>query len=215
MAKHSKNAPLKIFMGIPSGGGWAPEFGMSLLAMGMRMPRSIELVSQNAKGSMLPKNRQDLLKAALKNKCTHILFMDDDMSFPSKALGWLLNADKEFIAAAGSTKDPENPRAAAVGFDGKDLDVYNMAPVEEVRSVGLAFALIKLDRMVNILPPHFMMEWVPQVQDYCGEDVYFCAKWAEAGGRIWVHRELSQQMGHMGQYKYKLKRSNENGGKAG
>jgi hypothetical protein len=196
------NRRLKILVAIPSGGDWTPEFGMSMckLLAGYTGTK-IQLVVQNTRGSMLGNNREKLLVSALKRDCTHIFFLDDDMSFPPEILRWLLLAKKKFVAAAGVTKSDES-HCVAVDLDNDFVDLKTCRAVVEVRSVGLACALIELEPLKKSRPPHFMMEWVPDEKKQCGEDVYFCARWLELGESIWIHRDASRALGHVGSYVY-------------
>ncbi len=204
-AKHSFNGPRKIYVAIPSGGQWDSKFGMSMARLTRAFSNSksnVEMLVANVTGSMLGNNRQKLLIDAMKAKCTHILFIDDDMVFKPEMVQWLIAANKSFIAAAGVTKSKTDCHCVAVDLEDEFVDLRTCGPLVEVRSVGLAFALIELEPLKESYPPHFMMEWIPGEGKQCGEDVYFCAKWLELGEKIYVHREASKQLGHVGNYTY-------------
>ena len=176
MAKSSFNAPRKVLVAVPSGGTWDPKFGMSLarLVRAYSDPKlRVKMVLSNTVSSMLGNNREKLLIQALKLKCTHILFIDDDMVF-----------------------------VVAVDVHDEFVNLATCESLVKVRSVGLAFALIKLEPLKKSQPPHFMMEWIPGEKKQCGEDVYFCAKWDELGEEVWIHREASRALGHVGSYTY-------------
>lgn len=202
---------------IPSGGGWEPAFGMALVRLITRLEREplkgvgkSKVIYLSSCGSMLPQVRQILLTKALKNGADAILFLDDDMVFPANLVHELWAMKKEFAAAAGCTKEEPAKCVAYVG-DGPQRErvrreqLVGASRPMKVTSVGLSSALIRVGPTLRrTRPPHFMMEWIPENGAYCGEDVYFCAKWAAAGGEIFIHPKVSLAMRHVGEKEYHL-----------
>lgn len=146
---------------------------------------------------MLVQSRHNLIAAALKDNCTHILMLDSDMSFPSTTASDLLLRGKDIIGVNATTR---NYPVMTIAHDlkGKRIDSRGKAGVQKVQHVGMAVMLMKREIFHKISPPLFMMEWIPDTGNYCGEDVYFCAKAQAAGYDIWIDHDLSQQVGHLG-----------------
>lgn len=193
---------------VPTSGLWQADFGRSLAMMFVQANswrpegvRSFKISLFSKFSSMLVHNRHELVLHALKRECTHVLFLDDDMVFPPDTLQRLLGWDKDFVAANCTTKgNPTEFIAHDLGW--KRVDSRGKEGVQRVQHVGLAVALIKTDVFMAMDPPLFMMEWVPDMQAYCGEDVFFCAKAQEKGIEIWVDHGLSREVGHVGKLVY-------------
>jgi hypothetical protein len=202
---------IKVGFAIPSLGGWNAKFGVSLVSMVKKTMlwrpepeegfESLQLATYSKEISMLVASRHQLVVAALKDECTHLLFLDSDMTFPSDTLIRLLRAKKEVVAAnATSRAFPVRPIAHDLNW--KEVQSKKKDGLQKVQHVGCAVMLIDLSIMKKLQPPLFMMEWVPDLGDYCGEDIYFCAKLQEAGIDLWVDHTLSKQIGHEGRLVY-------------
>ena len=172
---------------------------------------SVNYRVHNARGSVLPNTRQDMLNRSIEVGCTHMLFLDSDMTFPEDIVHRLLASKKRVIAANCPTKKiPSNPTARLKvpgNAGGKFVYTTDESPkLEKVWRVGTAVMLIDLDifRTNKRLqePSWFDMVWVPEVGKYQGEDWYFCARLEDAGIGIWVDHEVSRQIGHLGSLEY-------------
>lgn len=206
--KDWKYKDTKVAVCIPSGGDWESGAAVSTVMLvndfmqfglpGLRT-RSIHLNSTES--SMLVSNRHNAVKTTLKHGATHMLFIDSDMKFPPWALRRLLSHDLP-VVAANCTRRAFPVQGTAVDFDGKDVDSRGKKGVEAVRQVGGAFMLIRRDVLEKLKPPLFQMEWVPEMDGYCGEDIYFCQLIQAAGFDVMVDHELSMYIGHIGKFTY-------------
>jgi len=192
---------INVAICVPSLGHWEADFGVSLASLCLRMKCPTMVL--NTRGSMLPTNRETLVRIALEKKATHLLFLDSDMHFPPSVFGVLNHWDKDFVAANCVTKRiPAEPTAK--GLDGNP--VYSdprKIGLEEVQHVGLAVALIKAKALKGLSPPLFDMEWRNETGTHDGEDVYLCKKLRkEKGIKLWVDHELSRQIRHVGSFAY-------------
>jgi hypothetical protein len=186
---------------IPANGFWRQEFGKSLAQMvayeGSRPDADTQVSIICRGGSMLASQRFYLLKEAIKAKATHALFLDSDMVFPRDTMKRLLKFDKPFVGANCTTRTmPVKP--VAFDLNGKRIDSRGKFGLQKVRFVGCAVAMINLDVVKPLQPPFFLQDWIPELQDTCGEDVYFCQKLAEAKVDMFVDHELSVKIGHVG-----------------
>jgi len=116
---------------------------------------------------------------------------------PRDTLRRLLSHDLPFVAANCTSREwPPNP--TAIGFDGQRVSSVGRSGLETVRQVGLAVALLRRDLLMKLDPPRFLMDWIPQVKGYCGEDVYFSQLVNHAGFEVVIDHDLSKDVGHVG-----------------
>jgi hypothetical protein len=146
---------------------------------------------------MLSKNREEAVEHMLQSGRTHILFIDSDMVFPRDTLRRLMSHDLPFVAANCTSREfPPNP--TALDFNGKRVISKGKTGLEVVRQVGLAVALIRRDALMKLPAPRFLMDWIPQVKGYCGEDVYFSQLLNVEGFQVVIDHDLSNEVGHVG-----------------
>ena len=193
---------------IPSTGTWKQEFGKCVAMMfadftgwrpeGVKASR-IRLFAVAT--SMLVYSRHKLVANALGAGCTHLLFLDSDMIFPRDTIQRLWGWDKDFVATSYTTR---NFPVAEIGhgMDGKLVESRKKHGLQKVRLAGLGCAMAKAEVVKKLTPPLFMMDWVPDIKGYCGEDVYFIQKLAEIGVDTWVDHDLSKELKHIGEYTY-------------
>ena len=164
--------------------------------------RTERLAYCSVEGSMLCAQREMLVKKALQAKhVTHILFVDSDMEFPMDTIHKLYAHKKTYVAANCTTRaKPVLP--VAHDLAGERLYSAGKSGLQEVTHVGLAIALVETEPLKSMRPPLFLMDWIPDMRNYCGEDVYFTQKLRELGHPIWVDHELSQQIKHVGTCAY-------------
>lgn len=149
--------------------------------------------------SLLPKGRQDGILHAVKQNCTHMLCIDDDMEFPMDILQSL---SVRYVKAIGVNAVRKTPALnyVAVGFDGQQVSSKDKSGIEEVAHIGMGIFLLELS---NLPPtPHFEILWNPSTNDYDSEDVYFCEKLRKHGVKIYTDHDASQNVGHVGDYVY-------------
>ena len=146
---------------------------------------------------MLVQSRHNLIVAALKDKCTHIMCLDSDMTFPRDTFIRLYQRDKDAIGVNATTRAYPVMHIAH-DLKGKRISSAGKSGVQKVQHVGLAVMLMKAEIFGRIEPPLFMMEWIPEMGSYCGEDVYFCAKLQHAGVDVYIDHDLSNEVGHLG-----------------
>lgn len=201
-----------VFIGIPSTDTWKADFGMSLAGMVASAARPLKgggfierIQLWNTKGSILSRSRHTLVMKAKELGCTHILFVDSDMTFPNWTLHQLLSHNKAVVAANCVVKKlPSNTTARTETADGVGAPVLSLDNVglQQVWRVGTGVMLVKTSVFDDITQPWFPILWNEQLQDYTGEDWAFCNKLHEAGIPIYVDHQLSIHVGHVGSYTY-------------
>lgn len=189
---------------VPSTGEWVDDFGRSLALVCSYFAqnrvggcKSQKLSLLTSAGSMLVYLRHKLTVSAIQAGCTHILYLDSDMAFPMELLNKMLLREKAALMLNCTTRhDPIKPTC----FDMKEqrLDSRKKFGCQKISHGGLAVTLMETDAVKLLTPPLFMMDWIPGMNAYCGEDVYFCMKLQEVGVQMWTDHELSQQIKHVG-----------------
>jgi hypothetical protein len=202
---------IKVGIAIPSAGTWQVKFGQSLVSLVQKTMqwrpepeegfKSLTLVTYTKSSSMLVQSRHDLVVQALRDECTHLLFLDDDMVFPADLLIKLLQAKKEVIAVNCTTRTHPVVHIAH-DLKGQVIDSRKKNGLQRVQHVGAAVMLLETDVLRRMDPPLFMMEWIPEMNAYCGEDVYFCMKLEALRIPIYIDHDLSHKVGHVGELAY-------------
>lgn len=156
---------------------------------------------QYARSSNLCQNRHSLVRAAQQLKCCHILWLDDDMTFPPDTLERLLGHAMPIVGANYTTRAlPIIPTAVKndqrVSSDGK-------TGLEFIDQFGFGVVLTETKIFDKIPLPWFLFDWDAGYPDaYCSEDMYFCKKAKHAGFRIAIDHDLSNQVQHIGEMQF-------------
>jgi hypothetical protein len=153
--------------------------------------------------------RQELLKALLDEGATHILWLDSDMRFPRDAFIRLLShPDVNAVGCNYAKRGVPGDYVALKKVGGERLvTAHDSTGLEEVEAVGFGCLLLK-SRGLKGLPPLARAPWFYfqhiNEHDFVGEDVYFCNLLRESGTKIYVDHDLSKEIGHLGQFDYRL-----------
>lgn len=170
---------------------------------GLKRKEPISVKTYFNTGSRLHEMRNELVVQAIKDKCTHVMFIDNDMAFPAWAIPMLLNYDLPIIGANCATKTfPSRPTARS--FDLKEI--YTMPENEgpqQVLQVGTAFLLINTDVFFDMGIPYFDQPYLPEKNYSIGEDVYFCRMAMERGNvPTFICHTVSKEIKHIGEFYY-------------
>jgi len=98
-------------------------------------------------GTLIQTQRADLCLDAMAEGCTHILFVDSDMTFPQDMIERLLAHDLDVVATnCARRRMPTGPTAQRYDENGERVLIYTMPEstgIEEVGSIGMGVMLIK------------------------------------------------------------------------
>ena len=148
--------------------------------------------------------RQKIFTTANHTGHTHLLMLDDDQTFPPDLLQCLLARNVQAIGANYVHKTPPH-EPIAVGLDNKTrIDSRGKTGVEKIGHIGFGLFLLDLKVLDRVPAPHFEILWNEATQDYVGQDIYCCRKFRDHGIDIYVDHDLSQNVGHIGDYVYTL-----------
>lgn len=177
----------KIGIGIANTGSIHIDTTFCLLRMLKGFPYDYDVILK--RGSILHYNREEIVKTAIKNGCTHLLFLDTDMTFGKDAVQRLLERKKDIIGVRTFTKkEPSLP----IAF----LEEGQTGDLQRAISVGTGFMLIDLKVFEKIKEPWFFWKTNDKGEVLEGEDYWFCRRAKEEGFQVWC--DLSVPIGHIG-----------------
>lgn len=149
-------------------------------------------------GQSPAKNRNIMIKIALEQKATHILFIDDDMAFPPNALERLLAHDKDIVSGLYLLRNyPHFPVMFEEWYsDGRCRYAFltpDVTGLKSVVNIGLGFCLIKMEVFQKLEEP-----WVTlgayEKDGWC-DDIHLFNKCREAGFEMFVDTDV--RCGHI------------------
>lgn len=159
----------------------------------------------NCQTSILPDGRQKLVEFSKKHDSTHILWLDSDMRFPKETLHLLLGHGKKIVGANYISRRPPY-RYTAATLDNKELATTPQT-TGIVRVGHIGFGVLLTD--ISVFEgdgPWFAFDWHRDRETKAwkpiGEDVFFCRQAIEAGHEIWCDHDLSNAVGHIGEWTY-------------
>jgi hypothetical protein len=175
---------IKLGIGIPLGSEWIPaQFWFSY--ENLKKPIGYKLICMAA---LTPVAREQIVVKALKEDCTHLLFIDSDMTFREDAFYKLLVHDKDICH--GKFYSRYEPYAPCIWINGKQENPLKFCKIDHA---GLAFSLIKMDVFKKIPRPWF--EFKMTDKEVTGEDVAFHTKAKQYGFEAYCDPEV--YVGHL------------------
>jgi len=191
----------KVLIAIPSGDMVHARFVTSLINM-LASSRDCEILYCNQISSRIADNRNELVKFAQKANCTHILFIDADMTFPANGLITLLAHDRDIVGA--TTCKRQEGDESPIGLVAHSEDEITNKRLTEMAVMGFPFMLVKTDVFARLGVPYFAEPFDAE-GNLIPEDTFFCEHARAAGYSIWCDIELSARMGHLGVKEYRIK----------
>jgi hypothetical protein len=147
-------------------------------------------------------------------KLDAFMFIDADMGFDSEDVGKLWQMNKDVVVGAYPMKRPERP-PTTVWLNGKLVDLTQIKLPTQVDYAGTGFMMIRRRVFERLAERHsewevedhdgvayhcFFQASIPEDRVELSEDYFFCKRWREIGGEIWV--DPSIRLRHWGAYKY-------------
>lgn len=170
-----------------------------MVALATGLPSGSRLGREVMRGFDTATCRRKLVAGARSYGASHILFVDDDMDFPSDSGLRLLARGKEIVAANYTSRTVPNVPLAQ--RDGKRIYSAGKSGVEAVHFAPTGLMLIETGVFDKIERPYFETLWNTEndADESISDDAYFCMKAAKAGVATWIDHDLSQQVGHIGE----------------
>lgn len=152
--------------------------------------------------SSLAYNQHALLVKAREWKATHILWVEDDMTFPHDALHRLFARRQPWVGANYPMRSGPPFEYTALALDGQRVFTGpESTGLEECLYTGYGVTLMDITIFDKIEMPYFEMPWASG-NEYATSDSYLAKKIREAGIPIYVDHDLSKQIGHIGNHTY-------------
>jgi len=156
-------------------------------------------------GSLLVRERNDLIKAFLETDSTHMLCIDSDIAWNPPDVKKLLDYNEDFVAALYPARGPDKCFLFRGVYQGenKRMDVSEKNLLE-MEYIPAGFMLIKrcvLEKMIAHFPELYYEpkeESLKHTKGHClfatelwdgefwGEDYVFCRRARQAGFKIWI-----------------------------
>lgn len=186
----------RVLIGAPTGMvARNPEFYDDLARL--EMP-NIELAHRtSAHGQSPARNRNIIIDQALEHNCTHIFFLDDDVSFKPDTLVRLLAHDKDIVTGVYLQRNyPHLPIIFDRAFsDGKNAHRFfndNDNGLVEITNCGLGAVLINTIVFTKLDKPYVRLGQLSK--DHWDDDIEFFNRVRAAGFKLYA--DLECPVGH-------------------
>lgn len=189
---------MKVLIAVPSFDMCHSDFTTSLAGMLMHraydraMSRDVKIAYQNVKSTIIHSARAMLVQSAIDNDCTHIFFLDSDLTFPPNTLNRLIAHHQPFVCATYVKRHPPHELLGKVAHP-RDL-ADGLLLMDEV---PLGCALIKLSVFERLSLPHFNYVCGPTPASDISEDIGFCRSVRANDIPIYCDPTLSRELGHL------------------
>jgi GT2 family glycosyltransferase len=145
-----------------------------------------------AHGQSPARNRNTIIRQALKHECTHVFFMDDDVLLPPDTLLKLLEHDKDIVSGLYLMRNhPHQPIAfAEYDMQGRcsHIDIQGKTGLVEVVATGLGCLLVKSDVFNKLEEPWIRMGELES--DMWCDDLGFYKRARDAGYKGWLDTDI-------------------------
>lgn len=149
-----KKQPPRVMVGIPSGNTWMARTATAVAGLcaytGMN---GISLGVVGLEGSVISKQRNDLVNIARQHKMDYILQIDSDLVFPPDALLRLLKHDKDIVGATYNKRVA--PYETLGRLEGDMPDDPGKTPLCKAIFLPGGFMLMKMSVFERIPPPWY------------------------------------------------------------
>jgi hypothetical protein len=155
-------------------------------------------------GSILAKERNQIVTAFMKSDCTHLLMVDNDLSWDADAPLKFLNSGKDFIAGVYPARsDRKEVKYIFIGDTNDNGSIKNEGPLLKMLGVPAGFVMVTkkcIETMQKALPELYYkgididgieedgyVFFNTELEDgkFWGEDYVFCRRATKSGINIW------------------------------
>lgn len=163
---------------------------------------TIDITMQIVESSNWIENREQLAEHAIESGRTHLMFLDDDMSFEPQVLETLLGRRQQIVTTNYLIKTEnwrDDPQYVAVGLDDKRITVAEeKTGIQPVAYSGFGVSVIDVDVFKRMPRPMFMPDYNPETKKYTTEDNPFFRRARESGFTVYVDHDASKMLTHIG-----------------
>lgn len=198
---------IKVSVAVPTGGMNPMSFTYSVAGLvGFTAANSvpsmpgaeIDLQLNIVESSNWITNREQLARHAIDAGCTHLMFLDDDMSFHPTVLSVLLGRRQPIVVTNYLIKT-DAPEFVAVGLDGNRIPTTEHSTgLQPIAYSGFGVSLFEVEVFRRTPQPWFMPDFDPSQNSYTTEDNPFFRRAREAGFKVLLDHDASKLLGHVG-----------------
>jgi uncharacterized membrane protein len=153
-------------------------------------------------GSVITIARRNLTDIFLKSDFDYAWWVDSDMKFPIDAPLKMLKRNVPLVGANYRRRRFPNPGfTGMMGQAGAFTELVtddNSPSMEKVDVLPHGMVMVHRSVYEKIPQPHYLQEYVTELNLEIGEDIYFCNKAKAAGFDVWVDHDLSKEIAHIG-----------------
>lgn len=195
--------PPSVMIAVPAMEMVNAEFAQHLaMAAASMVAHGIKINCAFNIGSVITIARRNLVDIFLKSDFDYIWWVDSDMKFPIDAPIRLLKRNKEIVGV--NYRRRRFPNANFTGMSGQpgnytEFQTTDNSPAMELIDVlPHGCVLVKREVYEKIPHPHYLQEFIPELNLEIGEDIFFCQQAKKSGYEIWCDQELSKEVAHIG-----------------
>jgi len=187
---------------------WAHDFAR-MLGHTIRTQPEIDLLHLMISGSLVPKQREALVLEVLTSApdYTHTLWLDTDMRFPADTLLQLLARQQRIVGANYVERRPPFSPIAFPNLEKSNARLFTRPEdtgLESVQALGFGCVLVETAVFRKLPRPWFCMGWAKAIEEFVGEDVFFCETARRNGETVYVDHDLSQRISHIGTMEFTM-----------
>jgi hypothetical protein len=153
-------------------------------------------------GSVITIARRNLTDIFLKSDFDFAWWVDSDMKFPIDAPIKLLKRGVPLVGANYRRRRFPNPGfTGMIGQPGSFQELVtdeNSPSIEKVDVLPHGMMMVHRSVYEAVPQPHYLQEYVTELNLEIGEDIYFCRKAKAAGIDAWCDHDLSKEIAHIG-----------------
>jgi hypothetical protein len=158
----------------------------------------------SALSSGLCENRRKIVKNAQGEGFSHILWIDDDMTFPANTLDRLMDHKLPIVGCNCTTR--RLPVKTTAILNDQRIPSTGQHGLQKVDGVGFGVLLTETAIFERLPEPWFATPFDPNakpgVSHFLTEDLWFCCLARRFGFDVWIDHDLSQEIGHIGDYEF-------------
>lgn len=198
----------KLFLATPAFDGkvnvpYAVSLAETRILMAMNQIDMIIRIKTS--GSLLIRERNDLIKEFLKTDCTHMLCVDSDMAWNPIDVKRMIEHNEPFVAALYPARGPENVFLFRAVTEGEDQRMQvSQKGLLKMEFIPAGFMLLRRDLLEKMIAHFPELYYQPKDEsmkqydghhlfavevfegEFWGEDYTFCRRAHQAGFDIWI-----------------------------
>lgn len=195
--------PVSIMIAVPAMEMVNAEFAQHLaMAAANLVAHGIKINCAFNIGSVITIARRNLVEIFLKSDFDYIWWVDSDMKFPIDSPVRLLKRNKPIVGVNYRRRRFPNPNFTGMSGSAGSYTEFqttdNSPSMELIDVLPHGCVLVKREVYEKIPQPHYLQEFIPELNLEIGEDIFFCNQAKKAGYEIWCDQELSKEVAHIG-----------------